>query len=158
MNDLREIFSPTLLDSSVSPHFLTSTQSQVDGLVGNFSQQATDWRALFAMTAGGMAYRLSRIGAMAAGAGRIASVGLGLGAEVSAFEMTHRGLLTAFSPFQSPTTTNLWRWDGPDGLRQGLLSSLITFGTLKMGGRLAQGENLIVQHALQDTAMVLGHQ
>src|SRR5262249_52453032 len=50
------------------------------------------------------------------------------------------------------------RWEGQGGIRQGLLSSLVTFGTLKTAARLAQGENIVVQHLLQDTGMVLGHQ
>src|SRR4029450_5594389 len=51
-----------------------------------------------------------------------------------------------------------WSWYGPGGLAQGLLQSFITFGALKGAGRLAQGGNLIAQHLLQDSAMVLGHQ
>src|SRR5215467_3975318 len=140
--------------SSLSPSLMSPLQSQVDGLVGGFTQQATDWRSLAAMMAGGMTYRLGRVGAMAAGTGRIASVGIGLGAEVTAFEMTNRSL----SSLTGETHSNLWRWEGQGGIRQGLLSSLVTFGSLKGAGRLAQGENVIVQHLLQDTGMVLGHQ
>jgi hypothetical protein len=111
------------------------------------------------MMAGGITYRLGRVGVMAAGGGnlsRVLSVGVGLGAEVTAFEMTHRSLgqLTGEGRFNP----NLWRWSGQGGIRQGLLSSLITFGSLKGAGRLAQGENVVVQHLLQDTGMVLGHQ
>src|SRR4029450_4553605 len=73
----------------------TPLQSQVDGLVGSFTQQATDWRSLAAMTAGRTACRAGRIGVMGLGNGsvlRAASVGLGLTAEVSTFEFAHRGL------------------------------------------------------------------
>src|SRR4029453_4395468 len=79
--------------ASVGPSFSSPVQSQVDGLVGGFAQQATDWRSLAAMMAGGMAYRAGRIGVMGLGSGnalRVASVGLGLTAEVSTFELTHR--------------------------------------------------------------------
>jgi 3-oxoacyl-(acyl-carrier-protein) synthase len=134
----------------------TALQSQVDGLVGDFAQQATDWRSLAAMMAGGMTYRLGRVGAMATGTGRLASLGIGLGAEVTAFEMTNRSLSSLTG--ENHLNPNLWRWDGQGGIRQGLLSSLVTFGTLKGAGRLAQGENVVVQHLLQDTGMVLGHQ
>src|SRR5215467_8684394 len=134
----------------------TAVQSQVDGLVGGFVQQATDWRSLAAMTAGGMTYRLGRVGAMTAGTGRLASLGIGLSAEVTAFEMTNRSLSSLTGETQS--NPNLWRWEGQGGIQQGLLSSLVTFGTLKGAGRLAQGENVMVQHLLQDTGMVLGHQ
>jgi hypothetical protein len=140
--------------SSSSP--ITPLQSQVDGLVGGFVEQATDWRSLSAMMAGGMAYRVGKLGAMAAGTGRLASAAIGLGVEVSAFEMTHRSL-TALTG-ENHLNSNLWRWEGQGGIRQGLLSSLITFGSLKGAGRLAQGENVVVQHLLQDTGMVLGHQ
>src|SRR5262249_16135866 len=114
---------------SDSQNPFSQLQTQVEGLAGSFTQQAPDGRSLAAMMAGGMTYRLGRVGAMAAGTGRIASVGIGLGAEVTAFEMTNRSL----SPLtgESQSNPNLWRWDGQGGIRQGLLSSLVTFGTLK---------------------------
>src|SRR4029453_1046428 len=74
---------------------LTSSQAQVDGLVGGFVAQATDWRSLAAMMAGGTAYRIGRVGALGLGTGngvRALSVGAGLTAEVSTFELTHRTL------------------------------------------------------------------
>jgi hypothetical protein len=162
-------FPDTLLSRSIAPAFSsteggTSLQSQVDGLVGDFIQQATDWRSLTSMIAGGMAYRLGRIGTMTVGVQnfeplrRIASVGIGLGAEVTAFEMTNRALTIVGANGYSPLPPNLWRWEGQGGIRQGFLSSLVTFGSLKGAGRLAQGENVVVQHLLQDTGMVLGHQ
>jgi len=136
---------------------LTSMQTQVEGLVGGFIQQAADWRSLAAMTAGGLAYRVGRIGAMGLGGGnavRAVSIGLGLTAEISAFEVTNR----AFISNSKSEIPNLWRWSGSGGIAQGLLHSFISFGTLKGVGRLAQGQNLIAQHLLQDTAMVAGHQ
>src|SRR5262249_20959907 len=160
----------TLLSrTSVSVSGLTPLQSEVDGLVGGFVQQATDWRSLAALTAGGMTYRIGRVGAMTAGTGHLASVGIGLGAEVTAFEMTNRtlhsvgaGLVSAHfegHPQGVPLQArNLWKWEGQGGIRQGLLSSLVTFASLKGAGGLAQGGNLVVQHLLQDTGMVLGHQ
>src|SRR5262245_32157317 len=155
---------------------LSPLQNQVDGcLVGGFTQQATDWRSLSAMMAGGIAYRMGRIGTMTVGVQnfehlrRVASVGIGLGTEVTAFEMTNRtlqsvgaGLVSAHfegHPQGVPLQArNLWRWEGSGGIRQGLLSSFITFGSLKGSARVAQGENVVVQHLLQDTGMVLGHQ
>src|SRR4030095_8810090 len=137
----------------------TPLQSQVDGLVGSFTQQATDWRSLASMMAGGMAYRAGRIGVMGLGNGsalRMASVGLGLTAEVSTFELAHRSLESLNASHTG--NSNLWRWEGSGGIRQGLLQSFVTFGALKGAGHLAQGENLIAQHLLQDTAMVFGHQ
>src|SRR4029434_4631 len=149
--------------ASAVPSFSSPVQSQVDGLVGGFAQQATDWRSLAAMMAGGMAYRAGRIGVMGLGNGsalRVASLGLGLTAEVSTFEFTHRGLssITVGAQSPAPLHANLWSWNGPGGIRQGLLQSFVTFGALKGAGRLGQGQNLIAQHLFQDTAMVLGHQ
>src|SRR5262245_8364544 len=140
------------------PNLTSSLQSQVDGLVGTFTQQATDWRSLAAMAAGGVAYRFGRIGVMSTGVrgGQFLSVGLGLATEGTTFEMTQRSLTSLTG--DSSQNPNLWRWSGQGGVQQGLLSSLITFGTLKIAGHLAQGENVVVQHLLQDTGMVLGHQ
>src|SRR4030095_10941732 len=131
----------------------TPLQSQVDGLVGSFNQQATDWRSLSAMTAGGMAYRAGRIGVMGLGNGsvlRAASVGLGLTAEVSTFEFTHRGLAALGGRPRGGGPANLWSWNGPGGIRQGLFQSFITFGALKGAGRLAQGQNLIAHPLFHD--------
>src|SRR4029453_1988471 len=144
--------STNLLDRAQTSLRSTPLQATVDESVGGFVHQATDWRSLVSMTAAGLAYRAGRIGVMGMGKGsflRAASVGLGLTAEVSAFEFSQRAL---------QTHPNLWRWNGNGGIRQGLVQSFITFGTLKGAGGLAQGENLIAQHLLQDSAMVLGHQ
>jgi malic enzyme len=124
-------------------------------MVAGFVHQAVDWRSLAAMMAGGVTYRLGRVGAMATGTGRLASLGIGLGAEVTAFEMTNRSLSSLTGDTYS--NPNLWRWGGQGGIRQGLLSSLVTFGSLKGASRLAQGENVVVQHLLQNTGMVMGH-
>src|SRR4030095_2623768 len=88
---------PSLLErnsSDIQPS-LSESQGQVDACVEGFVRQATDGHALAAVAAGGMAYRVGRIGIMGLGSGhalRFASVGLGLAAEVSAFEVTNRGL------------------------------------------------------------------
>src|SRR5262245_57705322 len=91
----RSILSTTPGDSFAQIPSQTSFQSQVENLVGDFIRQATDWKSLAAMTAGGMAYRAGRIGVMGLGDGNVVralSVGLGLTAEVSAFEISHRAL------------------------------------------------------------------
>src|SRR5262249_25119094 len=93
-----EYLSPLETSSLLSRPLLSRNQmpsplqAQVDGLVGSFTQQATDWRSLTAMVAGGVTYRLGRVGTLATGTGRLASLGIGLGAEVTAFEMTNRSL------------------------------------------------------------------
>src|SRR5262245_2611738 len=163
----------SLSSISVSQNPLSPLQTQVDGLVGSFTQQVTNWRSLAAMVAGGITYRLGRVGVMGWSVGaplgaplvgwaqqaaplRILSVAAGLGAEVTAFEMTNRSLSSLTG--ETHANPNLWRWEGQGGIRQGLLSSLVTFASLKGMGGLAQGENVVVQHLLQDTGMVLGHQ
>jgi superfamily II DNA or RNA helicase len=142
---------------------LTERQAQADQLVDGFLHQAMDFKSLAAMTVGGWAYRLGRIGVMGVGSGsvlRTLSMGVGLTTEVAAFEGAHRALQTLGSHLGStpPENPNLWRWSGSRGLQEGLLFSFITFGTLKIGGRLTQGQNLILQHGIQDFAMVAGHQ
>ena len=172
-----------ILDAAAAHNPLTPLQAQTQDLVSTFVEKATDGPSLAALMAGGIAYRVGRIGAMGFHIGssgraslQVASIGLGLTAEVSAFELVHRGLTSLpvgarsghpqfvskgtgeeTSPLHSENP-NLWRWSGPGGLRQGLFHSLITFGTLKGAGRLAQGQNLIARHLFQDTAMVMGHQ
>src|SRR4029434_1794544 len=154
-----------LLNRSVSPYPLgggsfapvfSPLQSQVDSLVGGFAETATDWRSLAAMMAGGMAYRIGRAGIMGLGSSALlhsSSIGVGLVAEVSTFELSHRALLA-----QETTRPSLWRWSGSDGIRQGIFQSFITFGTLRGMGGLARGENLVVRNLLQDFARVTGHQ
>jgi hypothetical protein len=82
------------------------------------------------------------------------------------FKFTNRFLDTLWATSQSlpqpPITDdrspNLWSWSGPGGWKEGLLSSLVTFGTLKGFGNFARGENLIFQHGIQGLGMILGHQ
>jgi len=53
---------------------------------------------------------------------------------------------------------NHWKWNGPVGWKEGLLTSFITFGSIKSLGKLSQGQNLVLQHGFQDAGMVVGHQ
>src|SRR4030095_4951176 len=147
---------------SHSAQALSLVQNQVDRLVGEFVDQATDWKSLAAMTVGGVSYRLGRSGAMSslrATPLRALSIRAVRTAEVSAVELTNRGLTSVSVGVDdsAPLQTNLWRWSGQGGLQQGLLQSLVTFGTLKGFGRLTQGQSLILQHLAQDTGMVAGH-
>jgi hypothetical protein len=146
-------------------------------MVSGFVDQATEWKSLASMMAGGLAYRYGRIAFLGAASRLPASVQnfsllirgssalFGLGTEVATFEFTNRFLNTIRptdpSP-QSPVTDhrspNLWSWSGKGGLMEGLLHSFITFGTLKGFGKLAGAENVIIQHGSQDLGMALGHQ
>src|SRR4029453_13710293 len=99
-----------------------SLSGEVDGLVGGFVQQATDWRALAAMTAGGLAYRAGRIGAMGLGNGSVlqaASIGFGVTAEVSTFELTNRGLSSVGTRFPRPQFESNGTGGGTPPLQRG---------------------------------------
>src|SRR5258706_2754437 len=90
------------------PTDLNPLQSQVDGLVSHFVEEAANPTTLAAMMAGGAAYRLGRIGVMGLGSSAIVrplSIGVGLGTEGSAFEFTNRSFAT-FSGNQ--TNFHLW--------------------------------------------------
>src|SRR4030095_3934588 len=144
----------------------TPLQTHVDQAVGGFVHHATQWKSICAMTAGSLAFRWGRLGLSPFGLGaecglpfKMLSVGAGLVSEVSAFEITHRALQK--NPLGNPGKAgeeNLWRFNGALGLKNGFITSLVTFGALKAGGALAQGQNLVLQHLVQDSAMVLGHQ
>ncbi|MFO1518175.1 MAG: hypothetical protein U1F57_00700 [bacterium] len=142
---------------------LTSTQSQVDVLVSRFSEEATNWRSLAAMATGSLFYRFGRMGTLALASRasglapvlQAASYGVGLGTEVTAFEGTSRLLASVSGERTNP---HLWDWNGRGGWREGLASSLVTFGMLKGAGSLAQGQNVVLQHLFSDLAMVGGQQ
>ncbi|MFO1520383.1 MAG: hypothetical protein U1F57_12105 [bacterium] len=158
-NNNLSIFSRTSLfeESRVS-----IVQSQVDGMVSSFVEEATDFRTLAAMGAGSVFYRLGRGGTLALASRaqqaapllRLASYGIGLGAEVSAFEGTNRLFSTFSGNHVSP---NLWRWSGRGGIGEGLFHSFLSFGLLKGAGSFAQNQNIFVQHLFSDLAMVGGH-
>jgi len=152
-------------------------QRQVDGIVTHFIDEATNPVVLASLTMGSLAYRMGRLGVMGSSVVRSPgwsvvrgplSVVAGLGSEVTAFELTHRTLLTiagghAGPPLQnsSPFTFHsspLWSWSGPGGWAQGLTSSVLTFGLLKGAGFLSREQNIVLQHMFQSTAMVVGHQ
>jgi hypothetical protein len=160
--------SSTILSRSLAgtePYLISanSIRNQVDGLVSNFIQEATNPSVMVAMTSAGMAYRVGRVGVMGLGTSlvlRPLSLGVGFASEVTVFEFTNRFLtnirMTRRSPLQD--TSGLWSWSGPGGWKEGLFNSAITFGLLKSAGRLARDQNLILQHSFQSAAMVAGHQ
>jgi diguanylate cyclase (GGDEF)-like protein len=164
--------SETLLSRSSSlfstASSLSSTQFQCDNLVSHFVEEAASPTTLAALSVGGLAYRLGRVGVLGLNAGaycntplRLASIALGLGSEVTAFELTNRALQTFRAIGRSPLqyqSPNLWSWSGPGGWREGLISSLVTFGMLRGAGFLAREQNIAFQHLLQSGAMVGGHQ
>ncbi|MFO1519379.1 MAG: hypothetical protein U1F57_06940 [bacterium] len=128
-----------------------ASQAQMEGLVSGFVQQSTDWRSLAALMAGGMAYRLGRVGAFAVLPGSVSPLShviaplAGLAVEVTAFQ----GVSDALSPAPLAREGGYWsRW----------ATSFVQFGLLKVGGAVAAPQNVFVRHLLQDTSMVAGHQ
>ena len=145
---------------------ISSLQSQVDGLVSRFVEEAASPTTLAAITAGGFAYRvgrlsvLSSVGASGGTPVRLASLAFGLGSEVTAFEFTNRSFAQLRAIGRSPLqqNPNLWNWSGPGGWRDGIAASLVTFGALRVAGFLAREQNLVLQHLFQGSAMVSGQQ
>ena len=103
MIPFRQILSSSILSRSTTPSKWewSEIQSQVDGLTSSFVDQATDWKSLASMMAGGLAYRFGKIGVMsaswvqqAAPLQRPLSIAFGFASEVTAFEFTNRTLHT----------------------------------------------------------------
>ncbi|MFO1520101.1 MAG: hypothetical protein U1F57_10640, partial [bacterium] len=143
---------------------LTATQKQVDALVESFAHEATDWKSLCAMVAGGFAYRFGRMSTLSL-AGKSAayetpmcflSYAVGLGSEAGAFEAAHRACLSLSGEGASQPT--LWSWEGKGGFKEGWKRSFLTFGILKGAGAAAANQNILLAHFVQDTAMVAGNQ
>jgi HEAT repeat protein len=161
MADLARLLSsknPTILDRSSSPTYLSPLQNQVDGHVGDFIDQATDAKTLSAMVGAGMAYRLTRLGTLAAASSllpegntlaslfaRGSSYALGLAGESATFAGMNRGfrLFEGRNPHES--------------FGKEFLNSALSLGSLKFFGKLGEGQNLLFQHLLADSGMVASH-
>ncbi|MFO1518331.1 MAG: hypothetical protein U1F57_01490 [bacterium] len=154
-------FSQTSLSSASSEP--TTFQRSIDGMISAFVEQTGDWRTFTAMAAGSLFYRFGRLGTLvlasraqqAAPLLRVASYGIGLASEVTAFQGTSDILSSLETGFPhpgaatAPLHASYWdRWR----------TSFVQFGLLKIGGAATQGQNALFQHLLQDTAMVAGHQ
>ncbi|MFO1518980.1 MAG: hypothetical protein U1F57_04855 [bacterium] len=141
---------------------LSATQAEADQIVSGFLDQASDWKNLAALSAGSVAYRLGRVASLSFSEKpllalplKFLSYGVGLSAEVSAYEISHRLLETFSGDLSNP---NRWKWAGKGGLAQGLGLSAVTFSTLKGASSLSEGQNVVLQHLFSDMAMVGGHQ
>jgi hypothetical protein len=142
----------------------SSSQKQIDQFIENFLYQATDWKSFAAMTAASFAYRLGKISLLSAQTLQDlplvgpTSVGIGLVSEATAYEFSQRSLSTFFPTEHSAENPNVWRFSGGGGWKEGWVSSLASFGTLKGLGKIAEEGNLLYQHALQDLGIVATHQ
>jgi len=143
--------SSSLLDRGLphpSPQNLSAAQLQLDQLGETFARESSNLPNLLAMAGGGLAYRLAKSTLLSAGAFRAFAVVSALGAEVSAFRGANQ-LLARCRGEQNPESA----FDA-----KGWLGTFVSFGALKGAGRLAEGQNPFMTHALQSSAMVAGNQ
>ncbi|MBL7686319.1 MAG: hypothetical protein JNK65_09855 [Deltaproteobacteria bacterium] len=142
---LSRLSSPSLLDAS-----LTSTQQRIDQSISAFSEQLSDFKTIAAMSAGSVFFNFGRLAVLSSANNttlvQATSHLVGLGAEVLAFEGSHH-FLSRISG--APMTSSFY---------EGLSSSFVNFGMLKIMGRMGQRQNLILRHLLSDLGVVAGHQ
>lgn len=140
---LAERFSQSSFREFSAP---SAGQARMDGFIAQFVEQSADARAVAAMMAGGVFYRLGETAVTGSGLLRaspfvgILSRGAGLVTEVSAYEGMNEILSPARTSYRN-------RW----------LTSFLNFGLLRMGGAVGAGQNPFLQHLVQDSAMVLGN-
>lgn len=128
------------LDTSFT---LNTSQLEGDQALSGFTQGASDWRSLLAMTAGAFAYRASKLGILLgsnSSVSRLLAPVFSLALEVSVFRGTH-SILT------SSASSSHFSWS----------TDFVNFASLKFFGRISQGQNPILSHLLQDAGMVAGH-
>jgi hypothetical protein len=136
-------------------------QEQVEGYVEGFVRESTGMSTLASLMGGSLLGRLGRLGILSAETFPAwlkvpLSLGVGLGAEATSYELLQRSFLQfSENAYRNP---HLFRWEGEGGLGRGIFSSLISFGALKGAGNLAARENIIFQHLVQDSALVAGQQ
>ncbi|MBL7686078.1 MAG: hypothetical protein JNK65_08615, partial [Deltaproteobacteria bacterium] len=161
MSNFRVFNSETLLSrlSETGLHEeanLSSFQQSLNQSVAGFTHQLTDLQTIAPMMAGSVAYRLFRSGSLALMGSnlpsRMFSTVIGLAGEVTVFEEGNRLMLP--SPQPSPLAGE---GRGEGGFWTRWRHSFVNFGLLKFGGHLGAGQNLFVQHLMQDSAMVVGN-
>ncbi len=130
-------------ESSAVSYPLSHAQREADGLIQSFQEQVSDWKNLSAMTAGSIAFRLGKCLSLASPLSRIPYSSqtlapiLGMSAEVSSF----RGVHHLFG----------------NSLHDNWFTTYVHFSALKGLGKLAQNQNIVLSHFLQDVGMVSGH-
>jgi len=117
----------------------------VDQLVEQFTQGASDWKALASMAVGGIAYRCANMSLLTSPlakslpfAAKIFSPVIALGAEVSVYQASLR--LLHGEAFQSSS----WSTD------------YVNFASLKIFGAAARNANFLLSNFIQDLGMVAG--
>lgn len=127
---------------------LSSAQIQIDSALTHFSDEATDIGNLLAMSAGGLAFRGMRTGLVSAGVFRTAANLGALGTEAVVFRTA------------SQVSARLRGQQITEGIfdAKGLATTMVSFGTLKGVGVLASGQNALLAHTAQASAMVAANQ
>ncbi|GEM_PF-4806700 len=144
------ILSRASFDASIQ---LSTAQLQMDQAISSFSHQAGDVSSIAAMTAGSLAFSFTRLGILSLplqsfrGLSSLASL-MGLGTEVLAFRTVYHQL-QSLSGEQSPESILN---------SQGFFRDLLQFGTLKLLGSVAQGQNLLLTHGVQASSLVAANQ
>ncbi len=124
---------------------LSPTQIKSDALQSSFASGASDWRALTAMTFGGLAYRFTKLSFMSSSSlfiQKYAAPVIGLTSEVSVYRKTQ-------SLLQASALSN-------EGFKS-WFTDFVHFASLKSFGKFSAGQNLFFTHALQDAGMLAGH-
>ncbi|GEM_PF-6426481 len=130
--------------SEISQELFSSSQLQIDSLIGSFSAQAGDLRSLLAMSAGSLGFSLTRALASplfstlfrSASFIRASSWGMGLVGEVATF--------------QAVSDSSSW-WDS-----RGFLQTMVDFSCLKLIGHTFRASSLIARHGISALGMVAG--
>ncbi len=123
---------------------LTRTQLEIDALGEQIAHEASDLGNLACMTGSGLVFRGVGLGLQSLGLARTVAKGAALFSEAVAFRASSNAVTRLRG--QSPSE------DVFDS--RGLVSTLLTFGSLKGVGALAEGQNAVLTNALQASTMV----
>lgn len=121
--------------------FLTNTQTAMDQVGRQFSDQLLAPPNLAAIAVGGLAYRLGKLGALNLGFSSWVAPVLGIAAEVTAF----RGAERLFDPQMAVFKNKEW-W-----------ATALDFSTLRIFGHLSPHGHPLLAYFVQSNAFVLSH-
>lgn len=148
--------SPSLYERRVfaSSH-LNQTQLQMDALLDNFSQQASDPKMLLAFGAAGLAFRLTRMGGLALASSLSVQTGTFLPSVIKATSyVAALGSESAvFTGFQ-----RAFREHSPETFQREFLQSFISLSSLRLFGKFSEQQNIFIQHFFTDIGVVVSHQ
>ncbi|MBL7686343.1 MAG: cytochrome P450 [Deltaproteobacteria bacterium] len=136
---------------------LSFFQRSIDQSIEGFSHQLTEVQSLLPLLAGGISYRLFRSGALSLMGthlpARLVAPVIGLASEVTVVEGIGRGIRG--EPFISRCHENSSSLEPT--LVRSWFHSFFSFGLFKISGQAMAGQNLLIQHLMQDSAMVAGN-